>query len=222
MRILALIFGVWLAGGSLVAAEAVAGSKGQTNSPSSEQLSINQLDDKTKLNTGDIFTFRVIEDKDPPTQRYITDTGEMEVPYVGRFKAAGKTCKQLAEELKVLLEKDYYYKATVIISIDQIGGISQKQINILGAVNRAGPVNIPPGMENQFTLSKAINAAGGVNTFGNETKIKVTRKSASGAGAPEEFTIDLKEVLKKGQTEKDIVMKPGDIVEVPKRWVRFF
>jgi len=36
-------------------------------------------------------------------------------PYIGRVAAADKTWQQLAAEMKDLLEKEYYYHATVII-----------------------------------------------------------------------------------------------------------
>jgi hypothetical protein len=37
---------------------------------------------------------------------------------VGRVAASDKTCKQLADELKARLEKEYYHRATVIIALD--------------------------------------------------------------------------------------------------------
>src|SRR4028118_1307278 len=67
------------------------------------------LDDRRKLGIGDQVRFRVVEDRKEPTPLVVTDSGEMEVPLIGRVNAAGKTCKQLAYEIKSGLEKEYYY-----------------------------------------------------------------------------------------------------------------
>jgi protein involved in polysaccharide export with SLBB domain len=76
------------------------------------------LDDRRKLGNGDRVSFRVVEDRKPPTQLIVADSGEMEVPLIGRVSAGGKTCKQLAWEIKKLLDKDYFYNATVIVGLD--------------------------------------------------------------------------------------------------------
>ena len=72
------------------------------------------LDDKYKLSAGDKVSFQILEDRDPPKSLVIADSGELDAPYIGRVVAANKTCKQLADELKVQLEKNYYYRASVV------------------------------------------------------------------------------------------------------------
>src|SRR5437899_1529963 len=80
-------------------------------------------DDKYNLRVGDRISLQILEDRDPPKSLVITDSGELDAPYVGRVAASDKTCKQLADELKTLLEKDYYYRATVIIAVDAFNKI---------------------------------------------------------------------------------------------------
>src|SRR6202162_3858589 len=78
------------------------------------------LDDKKKLGPNDFVSFRVVEDRDNDSQRLrINDNGELEVPYVGLESAEGRTCKDLAYSIKSLLEKEYYYHATVILAVDR-------------------------------------------------------------------------------------------------------
>ncbi len=52
---------------------------------------ITLLDDRQKLGPGDRVTYRVIEDQDDPRSLTITDSGDLEVPYLGLVHAAGKT-----------------------------------------------------------------------------------------------------------------------------------
>jgi protein involved in polysaccharide export with SLBB domain len=48
--------------------------------------SMEALDNKTALQDGDTISFRVIEDRDDPVQRIVTDTGEVDFPYIGPVK----------------------------------------------------------------------------------------------------------------------------------------
>src|ERR1051326_6035142 len=75
------------------------------------------LDDKKRLGRDDFVSFRVVEDRDNESQRLrVNDNGELEVPYIGLVPARGKSCKELAYTIKSLLEKEYYYHATVILA----------------------------------------------------------------------------------------------------------
>ncbi len=79
---------------------------------------LHALDDKHQLAIGDQISFRIVEDEEDPKNLTITDSGELEVPYIGRFNAVCKNCKELASQLKTELEKDYYYHATIIIAVN--------------------------------------------------------------------------------------------------------
>ncbi len=77
------------------------------------------FDDRYKLTIGDRLSFRIVEDEDDPRQIIVNDSGDLEVPYIGRYPAVGITCKDLASKLKAELEKEYYYHATVIIEVTE-------------------------------------------------------------------------------------------------------
>src|SRR5688572_20738565 len=82
--------------------------------------SVASLDDRQKLGPGDRVTYRVIEDQDEPRSLTVTDSGDLQVPYLGLVHAAGKTSLQLAREVKAVLEKQLYYRATVIIALEVV------------------------------------------------------------------------------------------------------
>src|SRR5580658_10280647 len=96
---------------------------GDTNSPA-RIVSSAALYDKHLLEPGDQLSFQIMEDKKPSTILVVTDSSELSVPYIGRVSVAGKTCPQLAAELKTLLQKDYYYRATVVVGLDAVNKIS--------------------------------------------------------------------------------------------------
>lgn len=176
------------------------------------------LDDKHKLAIGDRLSFRIEEDLEDPKPLVVTDSGDLEVPYLGRFPAEGKTCKQIAGELKAALEKDYYYRATVIIAVDLMTK-SRGKVYIVGPVHVPGPQDIPS--DEVLTLSKAILRAGGFNDFADRHNVKLTRKTALSAKGKQTFTVDVAQIFDKGRTELDMVVEPGDLILVSERLVRF-
>jgi polysaccharide biosynthesis/export protein len=177
--------------------------------------SMDSLDDKYKLAIGDRINFQVLEDGDDPKTLAIMDSGDIEVPYIGRYPAAGKTCKELAQQLKVELEKKYYYRATVIISVDSM--VTKGVIYLVGAVRSPGPLEIP--RDEVLTVGKAILRVGGFTDFADEKHVRVTRKGENGTN--DVFTLDVSEILDKGKTGQDQPVEPGDLIYVPDKVFRF-
>jgi len=174
--------------------------------------SMEVLDDKKKLGPNDFVSFRVVEDRDNDSQRLrVNDSGELEVPYIGLVPAQGKTCKELAFNIKSALEKEYYYHATVILAVDRVSDKSRGRIYVYGSVKSQGPQEVPP--DENYTVSKAVIRAGGFGDFANKRRVKVTRKDGK------DFTVDLKRVIEEGHTEEDMVVQPDDQIFVPQRLI---
>lgn len=178
----------------------------------------NVVDDKYRLAIGDQLNFRIIEDEDDSRILVVTDSGDVQVPYVGRFPALGKTCKQLAAELKPELEKKYYKQATVIIAVDSKPR-SRGKIYVVGAVASPGAQDITG--DEELTAGKAVLRAGGLNDFADGTAVRVTRSTNNKPGEEKTFTVNVRRVFKKGKLDDDLVLLPGDLVYVPERMIRF-
>ena len=188
-----------------------------TNSPGAATInSMDSLDDKYKIAIGDRLSFRIVEDEEDPKPLIVTDSGELEVPYIGRFPAAGKSCRELAYALKKELEKEYYYQATVILAVDVMTK-SRGKVYIVGPVRAPGPIEIPS--DEVLTLSKAILRAGGFTDFADKKSVRVTRNTP-GSGE-QNFKVNVATILDKGKTEGDLKLEPGDLIVVPERAVRF-
>src|SRR3954454_2840761 len=170
------------------------------------------LDDKKRLGSNDYVSFRVVEDRDNISQRLrVNDNGELEVPYIGLVPAQGKTCRELAYNIKAALEKEYYYHATVILAVDRVSKESRGRIYVYGSVKAQGPQEIPA--DESYTVSKAIIRAGGFGDFANKRKVKVTRRNG------QDYTVDLKKVIEEGKPEADMVLQPDDQIYVPQRLI---
>ena len=174
--------------------------------------SMTVLDDKKRLGPNDYVSFRVVEDRDNDSQRLrVSDNGELEVPYIGPVPAQGKTCKELAYNIKAALEKEYYYHATVILALDRVSEKSRGKVYVYGSVKSQGPQEIPA--DESYTASKAVIRAGGFGDFANKRKVKVTRKNGK------DFAVDLKRIIEEGHTEEDVVLQPDDQIYVPQRLI---
>jgi protein involved in polysaccharide export with SLBB domain len=172
------------------------------------------LDDKKRLGSNDYVSFRVVEDRDNESQHLrVNDNGELEVPYVGLVQASGKSCKELAYNIKSALEKEYYYHATVIIAVDHISEKSRGKVYVYGSVKVQGPQEIPT--DESYTVSKVIIRAGGFGDFADKKKIRLTRKNG------ETITVNLKRVIEEGRTDEDVVVRPDDQINVPQKLVNF-
>jgi protein involved in polysaccharide export with SLBB domain len=178
--------------------------------------SMDVLDDKRPLQIGDRLSMRVVEDRKPPIELGVMDSGDVEVPLIGRVPAKGKTCKQLAYAIKGPLEREYYYKATVIIGLNFETLKSPGTVYVTGQVRNQGPFAIPP--DETFTVSRAIIRAGGFADFANKRRVKLIRKNGD---KMETIIVDLELVFKKGRTDKDPMVEPDDTIIVPERLINF-
>lgn len=182
---------------------------------------MDMIDNKRPLVMGDVINYRVTEDQDPPRSLQVNESGEIEVPLLGRLPAAGKTLQKLANEIKTLLEKDYYYQATVLLSMDMMARSAAKRmgkIYVVGQIRSPGAQEIPE--DETFTVSKAILRAGGFGDFADKRKVKLVRKK-EGSKEPETTIVDCTLVFDKGDTSNDPVVKAEDLIIVPQRLINF-
>ena len=176
--------------------------------------SIEALDNTQKLGVGDRVSFRVLEDKQEAKPLVVTDSGELEIPYLGRVKAADKTCQNIAREVKAVLEKELYYQATVILAIDQLNK-KRGSVYLVGQVKTSGPVELPS--DEILTVSKAILRAGGFAEFADKKHVRITRPSSGQKTTGRILIVDINEIFEKGEADKDLKLEAGDTIFVPSR-----
>ena len=83
-------------------------------------------------------------------------------------------------------------------------------VTVLGEVSNPGPVNMPPTMD--LTVTKALQLAGNTKPFANKRNVLVTRRAQDGSLS--RAVVDIVEIGEKGRIDKDIVLRPGDVVFV--------
>lgn len=207
------------AAGSARTVAAASGSPASSTAPGTRNADVTTLDDKRKLGVGDRVIFRVLEDQETPKALVITDAGELDVPELGLVTAAGKTCQELAFEIKSKLEKVTYYHATVILGIDLLNQtLSGRRVYVAGQVQHPGPQEIPAG--ETWTVTKAIMRAGGLTQYADKKRVRVVRTGPKGAPG-RTLILNVARVLEQGNTELDLAAEPEDLIYVPTRAVNF-
>lgn len=217
---------------SLVAGAAFAADASTAQGPQSGEIGTNEpghvilagamdgLDEKQRLAVGDRVSFRVLQDQEDAKLLTVTDAGELDVPELGLVMAVGKTCGELAREIKSKLEKTTYYKATVIIGIDQLNKtLSGRKVYVVGQVKVTGPQEIPAG--ETWTVSKAILKAGGFTDFADKKRVRVVRAGAHGKPGKTIY-VNVTEIWEKGRTDLDVPVVSEDLIYVPARAVNFY
>jgi protein involved in polysaccharide export with SLBB domain len=177
-----------------------------------------QADEKYKLRIGDKLSFQILEDRDLPKALMVADSGEVDVPYIGRVPAVDKTSRQLSDEIKAQLEKEYYHRATVVVAVDVANRLAGR-VYLWGQVRTQGALDMM--LNENLTAGRAILRAGGFADFANKKKVKVVRAATDGTGRKQNFELNMVEILEEGRTEKDVVLLPDDFIIVPSRLINF-
>jgi polysaccharide export outer membrane protein len=129
----------------------------------------------------------------------VSDSGNIEIPVLGKIKVEGKTMDEAIESIK-LRTAQFLKDATVIVKL-----ISFK-FSVIGEVNRPGTFN---NFNSQLTVLEAISMAGDITDYGNRKEVLVLRPTSSGTRS---FRLDLtsRQIL----TSDGFFLLPNDMVYV--------
>lgn len=199
-------------GALLVSWSALAAQAEPVGSAAGEEATLMALlDDRTPLKVGDRLQYTVVEDRTPPLALFLDERGEVDIPLVGRVRAAGVTARRLAEDVKRQLEVDFYYHATVLIQVqpDNVRG----RITVLGPVVQEGAQNLATG--ELLTLSQAVLRAGGFAEGANRAQVAIIRRDPD-TGSESRQVHDVGRMLATGNFSGDPILEPDDVVLIPR------
>ncbi len=162
------------------------------------------LTDDYKISAGDILFIRVSPAEELSKEVVVSADGKIVFPLVGTLKVEGYTIKELEQILQKNLAV-YITQPKVSITVKLY---SRKQVFILGEVKSPGGYLYKEGLK----LFELISQAGGVTKYAGTRNIKIYRGEKK---EQKVITANLDEII--ADPSKDILLLPGDIVEVPKQ-----
>ena len=140
--------------------------------PAEAPTRMSLLDDERRIQVGNRLSYLVEEDRERPIVILVNPQGAVEIPLIGKVEAKGKTCLKLAQEIKSLIEVDFYYRATVLVEFPQYAE-NLGEVILLGEVRRPGSQQIP--VDEILTVSAAVLGAGGFTGDADAEKVTLIR-----------------------------------------------
>lgn len=201
------LFFLFVCSGALHAQDALLRATPLEDPLEPSQMSL--LDDDWELKNGDRLVYEVLEEREEPLLLSINGNGDLLVPLVGNISAAGKTSKELAYEVKAMLEQEFFHRATVVISQRQEDR-NRGRVTVIGEVKRQGELLIP--VDSPLTLSQAILQGGGFTLYASRGKVSVV---SAGQNEPR-MEMDLGAMMESGDLSQDPILQAGDVVIVPR------
>jgi len=161
------------------------------------------------LKPSDIISVEVYQEEDLNKQVRVEGDGSVALSLVGKVKVAGMTVAEAQSLITDLYNRDYLVDPQISLIVTSF---SAKVVRILGSVNRAGVVQIPP--DRDLTLTEAIAGVNGVSRLGNPKSITIKR--VDGNGRARQMEVNFTRILTDPNV-KDIILKEGDTIWVPER-----
>lgn len=145
--------------------------------------------------------------KEPDISHTVTvrSDGKISLALIGEVQAAGKTPKQLEDDIRTKLA-GYISDPEVTLIVAEV---HSHHYNVLGLVSHPGSY----ALGSNTTVLDAIANAGGFRDFAKQKQIYVLRANADGSKSRLNF--NYKEVVKGDKDKQNIKLESGDTVVVP-------
>ena len=171
------------------------------------------------LGAGDQLNLHVVDLEEYTDKTVQVDPdGQVDLPLIGQLVASGQTIEEFKSEVTRRLAK---YVNAPRVSVNLITNKSSK-ISVLGQVNSPGVREL----SGPTTLVEALSQSGGLKTDAG-SRVVVTREVSVGplgldgqhldsTGLYETAEIPVDDVMLGRRPSSNIVLKPGDVISVPK------
>src|SRR5437763_8932397 len=156
------------------------------------------------LGPGDVVKASVYGSPDLSVETRVSESGTLTFPLLGDVQVGGLSVPQAEKKIGGLLEKGGYLKKAQVNLL--ITSMTSQQVSVLGQVNRPGryPVDGPR------KVLDLLAVAGGVGPEGSDMVTLVRNRN----GNVTRQTIDVVDMVRKGELNRDYEVSPGDIIFV--------
>jgi polysaccharide biosynthesis/export protein len=157
------------------------------------------------LGPGDLLNISVYGHPDLESVKRVSETGSISFPLVGEVSVNGMTEREVESALaRELRQRQVIRNPDVNVTVEEYRG---HNVSVLGNVARPGAYSI----SRDGTLIDAIAAAGGLTDEAGGLAV-ITK---TGATSDTKKTVDLAELLQRGNISLDVALADGDRVFIP-------
>jgi protein involved in polysaccharide export with SLBB domain len=180
----------------------------QTAYESENRLEV--INGKYKVSPPDVIEIVVSDNPELTTRSIIRPDGNTFIPLIGDVYVEGLTPLEVRKKVHQLLGR--YMKGLPEESISvQILGFNSKKVYVYGY--GTGMVAIP--FTGDLTALDAITQSSLLTSWSNKKKIKIIRGESDPAKKPQRLVLNFNNIVIKGRTENNIVLRPYDVIYIP-------
>ncbi len=158
-----------------------------------------------KIGPKDLLEISVFGLNELNTTVRVSEDGKITLPLLGEVPVEGLTQSECEKKISRLLEEKWLQNPQVTILIKEY---RSKRVSLLGAVRNPGPYEL---MGKQNILQMISEAGGLTSEAGNE--ILVVRQLPDATSRT--IRISVEDLFFKGDSSLNILLEPGDIVNIP-------
>lgn len=169
-----------------------------------EEMLASPMENEYRIGPEDVLDISVWKEPDLNREVLVRPDGGITFPLAGDVMAAGRTPKELQEDITRRIKK-YIPDAVVTVSVTKLTGL---RIYVIGKVRSPGQFVIGRYVD----VLQALTLAGGVNPYADTKNIKVLRRIN---GKEMVFPFNYRNVKKGRSLHQNITLKNDDVVVVP-------
>jgi polysaccharide biosynthesis/export protein len=158
------------------------------------------------IGAGDSLNISVWRNPELSMSVPVRPDGKLAAPLIDEIVAQGKTPTELAREVEKSLGK-YVRDPIVTIIVTSFVGPYSEQIRVVGEA--AKPQILP--FKQRMSILDVMIAVGGLTDFADGNSATIVRASEGN----KQYSVRLKDLIKRGDVSANVEMKPGDIVIIP-------
>jgi polysaccharide export outer membrane protein len=193
---------------SLTAALILGGCGSLGGLPAAPQVALS-ADSVYKIGPLDTLNIVVWRNPDLSTNATVRPDGRLSLPLVDDIVASGRTPAELSREIETALAK-FIREPVVTVIASGFQGVPSEQIRIVGEAAKPQAVAFRQNM----TLLDVMIQVGGLTDYADGNGAVLVRGSEQG----KQYSIRLKDLLKRGDISANVDIRPGDIIIVPQSW----
>lgn len=161
------------------------------------------------IGPGDTLGITVWRNPELSTTVPVRPDGKISTPLVEDLQAIGKDPSTLARDIEKALAK-YIRDPVVTVVVSNFVGPYSEQIRVIGEA--AKPQIL--AYRQKMTLLDVMIAVGGLTDFADGNAATILRT----ADANKQYSVRLKDLVKRGDVSANVEMRPGDVLIIPQSW----
>jgi len=162
-----------------------------------------------KIGPGDNLSIVVWRNPELSMAVPVRPDGKVSAPLIDDLDAMDKSPTALARDIEKELGKFIRDPVVTVIVTGFVGPYSE-QVRVVGEATR--PQTLP--YRQKMTALDVMIAVGGMTEFADGNRASILRTSDNNA----QYSVRLKDLIKRGDVSANVEMKPGDILIIPQSW----